>query len=612
MSSSNHKSRPIQKLADLVIDQIAAGEVVERPSHLVKELIENALDAKAQEIQVEFDMTKRWLRVVDNGMGIPDSELSLSIQRHTTSKIVSQEDLYDLNSFGFRGEALSSAAAVSDLSLVSRQADAAVGAELRVEFGQIKSVEPRACEPGTQVTVNDLFGNVPARLKFMKAPTAEASAIKSTVKALALVHPEVEWRVLEKSELIYFWKRGSWEKRVREIISGVELNFHQITSGDYELRLAFSSPHVVARQNRYIWFFVQGRWIQDRMLHAAVMEAYRTQLMNNEYPYVVVDLRCPPSDVDINVHPNKSQIKFRDGKLVFRMITQSLGEALARGAGSSSGLIRSHQQSRSTDALDHENLVLRDRAFDRVQMQTLSPWENRTEPITPELSRVSERVECIEHDEREDVLPPQREKLFGQMQVLGQVQHMYILAQDIEHLYVFDQHAVHERIIFERLKAAFVEGSCSSQLYLIPLRVTLPEDQVEGLMKAEGVLKQMGIEVDRIMPDTLAVRAKPDFLSDAAMKKGLELAGERWGETQDERTVQHLADDLLATMACHSVIRSGDVLSHAQMKTLLEQMDESPRSQFCPHGRPVFIKIPFQHLERSFGRQGSRLSDLEV
>jgi DNA mismatch repair protein MutL len=321
----------IQILPEDLVNQIAAGEVVERPAHMVKELVENAIDAGATEIEVEVDEGGRHVRVTDNGRGISKDDLSLALSRHATSKIQRFDDLFHLNTYGFRGEALASIAAVSRLSLGSMADEALGGFRIRSNFGALDPIEPIGHQRGTTVHVQELFANVPARMKFLKSESAEMTQIKTVLKALALGAPQVGFRIRSKGELIDMWPATDLRLKRAEGLLGQNTLYTAVSNpGGSRCEVVFSSPHQVAKTAKNIWLFVQGRWVQDRALQAAVLDAYRTLLMHGEYPFAVVWLDCDPEDVDVNVHPTKSQVKFRDPSAAFRTVHHCLRDALEK------------------------------------------------------------------------------------------------------------------------------------------------------------------------------------------------------------------------------------------------------------------------------------------
>lgn len=680
----------IHSLTSDVVDQIAAGEVVERPAHLVKELVENALDAGASQVEIEYDHGGRRVRVTDDGSGIERDDLALALARHATSKIDSFDDLWRLSTFGFRGEALASIAAVSRLTLQSRTAHSESAHHVVAEYGRVNPAEPVGGNLGTTVLVEDLFGNVPARLKFMKSEAGETSQIKATLKAIALAHEGAEFRLRSKGKLEHVWPRAeSFLERSKQILDVGKLYEHEFAFGDFKGRFVFASPHDVAGNARNIWIFVQGRWVQDRSLQAAVIEAYRGLLMHGEYPIAIVRLTCPPEDVDVNIHPAKSQVKFRDPQVAFRTVNRGLREALeqapwlkandaaSRSAGESSvqnavnnfsrdfaarspGAEKNHYgatSSRSERKMSVAELTRPYRAGSSDEAQVSVPlaqhsehllqqthWQTQSdgradargmepsfEMAPPHSTARFEAPEfsTVQFRQRSDVGASQGSihgadssaasrdaygtlsasiegakapGVWSRLQVLGQAHLTYVVCQDSDRLVLVDQHAAHERVVYERLMRAWQEGGIETQNLLIPLAIDMEPEYVEALQAASGELEKMGVAIDPLGPQSIAVRSMPALLKESAIAKALTDLAREMHDRGGSFALEKRIADLCATMACHSVVRAGQALSVDQMKSLLAQMDEFPLSSFCPHGRPVSVDYPFAKLERDFGR----------
>jgi DNA mismatch repair protein MutL len=310
----------IQVLSAEVINQIAAGEVVERPAHLVKELVENSLDAGSTVVQIDVNFGGKFIKISDNGHGIVKEDLALALQRHATSKIKKTNDLWNLSTYGFRGEALASVAAVSKLTLQSN------GFQIKSDFGLISDVMPSSVLAGTHLTVESLFENVPARLKFLKSDSSELAQIRNVIKALALAYPQVEFKLIENGKLDLFFKSN--KDRASQVLGLEKIYTQEFKNQNFTVKAYFSSPHDVQKTSKNIWIFAQKRWIQDRALQTAVMEAYRSLLMHGEYPHVVIDLECTPDVIDVNIHPTKSQVKFQDASEAFRSVHAAVRKGL--------------------------------------------------------------------------------------------------------------------------------------------------------------------------------------------------------------------------------------------------------------------------------------------
>jgi DNA mismatch repair protein MutL len=598
----------IQKLPQDVVTQIAAGETIERPSSIVKELVENSLDAGATEVEVDVEQGGRYLKIVDNGRGIPKSELLLALEKNATSKIRKSADLWKISSFGFRGEALASIAAVSRLTIISRSDKAKRASRVQATFGKVGKIEDLAGSQGTTLIIEDLFAEVPARLKFLKSDKAEIAQIKKTLKAFALANPKVDFRVRQGGKLLLFWqKKRSYIERVKSVL---DLSGELFEAKGKEERIKthclFSSPAETSGNTQNIWLFAQGRWIQDRTLIAAVMEGYRNLLMHGEYPFAVIFLTCPPDEIDVNIHPAKAQIKFQDARSAFRVVHHTLRGTLEtapwlegkKSPKTYSGATRTSPAAPSPPTFEQIKLAgagAGGASFERVQHHTKKflPAEIATPEREYKPTGIDEPMPLDE-----SAITP----YWGQLQVLGQANLTYILAQSPHALILVDQHAAHERVAFERLNEKWRGGEIEVQKKLIPLTVDLEDEEVEALLSQREDLQKFGVAIDQLGPNSIGVTEAPTLLSEKALIKAIHKIVEEVLRQGESFSLDKITKDLLATMACHSVVRAGQAMSREEMESLLKQMDEYPLSSFCPHGRPVFAEYSFSHLDREFGR----------
>lgn len=581
----------IRILAPEVVDRIAAGEVLDRPANLVKELVENSLDAGADQIDVEFEYGGRQVAISDNGSGMSREDLPLSIHRHATSKIWASEDLFRLHSFGFRGEAMASIAAVSRLQITSRQHGAEQGFRVQSRFGVSSEIAPVSAREGTEVRADELFANVPARLKFLKSEPAENGQIKSTLKALAMANESVGFNVRSKGQLVFHWpKKQTFKERALNILEIDNLYEGSYESGGMRAEVLVSSPEDTANVNRNLWFFVQGRWVQDRSLTAAVMEAYRNLLMHGEYPTVIVRLTVPTEEVDVNVHPTKSQVKFRDSQLAFRVTSRAVREVLERAPwlGMAAPPIRNQEFNLiSEDTTESTSLKFLGGEFARTQYAT------KSFPV----AQVREVIKNYSSDTA--VASAFR---WSDLQVIGQLNQTYIVAQAQDALYLIDQHASHERVVFERLMESFKAGNIEVQNLLMPLVFDLTGPEIETLLRNQENIGKLGLVLERMGPESVAVQAIPTIVSDSSVAQALQKLAHEMSENMGELAWEKAVAEIFASMACHSVVRAGQALSPEEMKSLLAQMDQYPLSSFCPHGRPVFVKRRLKDIDREFGR----------
>lgn len=573
----------IQVLSSEIINQIAAGEVVERPSHLVKELLENSLDAGSDRISIEISEGGRYIRVQDNGRGILSTDLDKALQRHATSKITKTDDLWNLHTFGFRGEALASAAAVSKMTLQSFEAGEKNPAQIESNFGVLSEIKPSSQSVGTEIKIESLFENVPARLKFLKSETSEVSQIKAVVKALALAQPQVEFRLTSNGDLLLFYpKRIEKIDRVRDVLEKKEFFEASDSNNSFKCQIIFSSPHEVAKTSRQIWIFAQNRWVQDRAIQAAVTDAYRSLLMHGEYPLAVVWLDCKPDEIDVNIHPTKSQVKFQDPSAAFRAVHSTLRRGLEK-----SPWTGGHRP--QITSAPEQTMRFSDHSFEQTQ------FNNKDYKISiSDLSALK-----IESDFTEQ---PKPLGFWSKHQVIGQANLTYIVCQKEDRLVFVDQHAAHERVVYESLMASWKSGNFEVQKYLFPLAIDLSAEKVEVLLQYKSEIQKLGFEIEQLGPEALGINSAPALIKDSGLPLVFDKMGVELLNNGGSFAIEKKISDLFATMACHSVVRAGQSLSIVQMQELLKSMDEYALSSFCPHGRPVSVEKSFTELEKLFGR----------
>lgn len=610
---------PIARLSEDLINQIAAGEVVERPAHLLKELLENSIDAGATEIEVELADGARFIKVKDNGCGIPKDELPLALERHATSKIKNVEDLWNINSFGFRGEALASAASVSDLTLISRPADSEMGAEVKVSFGKMSPVEGTGAPIGTTVIVDRLFDNIPARKKFLKSDSAEISQAKLVLKSVAMANHKVAFRVKVNQDLVFYWPQASSRlERVQQVMEESEMYESFAEAGSFKAHVIACSPNVTYPQSKKILIFVKGRPVQDRSLQTAVIDAYRTVLMHGEFPIATVFVECAADEVDVNIHPTKSQVKFRDAGLAFRAVHRATRDLVEKGPWLKSMLgtgaptpqlsvmdsLRSAVSGELSEVSVPSSLAFDGAEFQRTQFKQSQFQAPRIEsaptsflPTPPTTSIVAASAES-----KAPTSTPTA-SYWSSLQLIGQAHLTYIVTQNERSIIFVDQHAAHERVNFERLMRDFKNGEFEVQNFLLPLTVDLEEHLVEKLVPHFAEIeKRLGLGLDQIGPGTVAVRSAIAFIKEESLPSAVVKMANEIDEKGESFELEKSVGEIFATMACHSSIRAGQALSYEEMKSLLLQMDEFSMSSFCPHGRPVFVEYPVSQLERDFGR----------
>jgi DNA mismatch repair protein MutL len=574
---------PIRRLAEGTINRIAAGEVIERPASVVKELVENALDAGARTIDIVFrGGGKALIRVSDDGSGMAPADLELAIERHATSKL-SDEDLVDIRTLGFRGEALPSIGAVSRLIIVSR-ARGSEAFEISVEGGRKSDLRPAARNTGTEVSVRDLFFATPARLKFLKSDRAETAEAAEVVRRLALAHPAVGFSFAsEERRLIDVPNGESIEERIRRLL-GVEFqeNARSIAAAAEDVKLDgfVGVPTFSRAQSTMQFVYVNGRPVRDKLLAGAIRGAYADLMTAARFPALVLFLSCPPTRVDVNVHPAKAEVRFRDSGLVRSLVVSAIRQALGKGAfGGNTSLARATMGSfrpAPAPSFTTGGFAERQAAF-AMDM----PLEARQ--VSPDVEAATES--------------------FPLGAARAQLHDNYIVAQTAEGMVLIDQHAAHERLVYERLKREREGQGIATQPLLIPAVIDLDPVQIQNLLSAQDLLAQSGLLLESFGETAVIVREVPAALAEgdiAGLVKDVadELEGQGTTTAVEER-INHI----LATMACHHSVRSGRKLRPEEMNALLREMERTPNSGQCNHGRPTFIELKLADIERLFGRR---------
>jgi len=602
---------PIRQLPDTLVDQIAAGEVVERPASVVKELVENALDAGATRLDIDLEEGGvRLIRVRDDGVGIAAEELPLAISRHATSKIASLDDLEEVMTLGFRGEALPSIASVSRFSLSSRARHVEHGSRLQVEGGKPSTVVPHPHPQGSTVEVRDLFYNVPARRRFLKAERTELGHIEEWLRALALVRPHVDLRLQHNGRTIRHYKplRAGEETLARvadalgEAFANACIALDHAAAG-MRLHGWIGLPTTARSTSDQQYFFVNGRAVRDRTVAHAVRQAYADVLYHGRHPAFVLFLELDPRRVDVNVHPAKHEVRFRDGRLVHDFVFRTLHEALAdaragavaspplgqvpadagRQAGAQISFAAAWQSMRSAAPLA---------VADRVAAYAGgfgSPADASREPA-PMPSASPHAAACDASD-----VPP-----LGY--ALAQLHGVFILAENAQGLVLVDMHAAHERITYERLKAAQDGVGIRTQPLLVPPTLALSEREADTAEEHAGALAALGFEVDRSGPQSVTLRGVPALLDGADPRQLLLDVLADLREHGDSRKVAERRNELLSTMACHGSVRANRRLGIAEMNALLRDMEATERSAQCNHGRPTWVQLGHAELDRLFLR----------
>jgi DNA mismatch repair protein MutL len=588
----------IRVLPDLVVSQIAAGEVVERPASALKELLENSLDAGSRSVSVELAQGGQKLIVVtDDGCGIPGEELPLALARHATSKIASLEDLARVESLGFRGEALAAIGAVARLRLASRHPSEPHGWAIRCDGGSITPREPAALTQGTRVEVRDLYFNTPARRKFLKSEATEYAHCEENFVRIALSRPDLRLTLQHNGRLRWSLAPADAAARIgelmREALSAAPIAVDEGAPGLKLFGLA-ARPIQARGQRNAQYLFVNGRFVRDKLLAHAVREAYRDVLHHDRHPAYVLFLELDPEAVDVNVHPTKSEVRFREPGAVHRFVFHALHKALA---GSRAGAAASAAQ--PPGSLHRETASApwpRRGAGPGPSLRQMAVPLSAAQPVAAYQAQFAQALaEAPVAAEASSEIPP-----LGF--ALAQLGGVYILAQNAHGLVVVDMHAAHERIVYEALKSALDGGSPSSQPLLIPLILPAGPHDVEAVERNQVLIGSLGFDIAPLSPTTLAVRAVPPALQEAdatGLVRDLIQELQEYGAATVATTHRN---KLLARLACHGAVRANRRLTLAEMNALLRQMEATERSGQCNHGRPTWLQLSLQDLDRLFMR----------
>ncbi len=629
--------RPIAALPDLLISQIAAGEVVERPASAVKELLENALDAGATEIivRIEGGGISR-IAITDNGNGIPQEQLSLAVMRHATSKIASLDDLEAVASLGFRGEALASIAAVSNMTVTSRVRGQASAFQIHNQGGGWQT-SPAAGEPGTTIDVRSLYFNTPARRKFLKTESTEYAHCAEVVHRLAMAYPAVSFQLHRDTRLVSRWPVSAWEDRVLSILPEAMLSACKpidVSAGDLRLQGVLGLPEVARGRADAQYVYVNGRFVKDKLLSHAIRAAYEDVLHGDKYPSYALFLSIAPQAVDVNVHPAKTEVRFRDSRMVHEWVRrtvagllssskaqitplpahgQVIGDAaLTTGTDRSASELRDYQQALTTASVSFEAPHTRPQW--RSSAHNLQQYLDIYRPATPVLAsdvqgiyRDSSFSGVPQPDPAYSTASPSTDSLPDPDQYLGQalaqVHGVYVLSLRPDGMVVVDMHAAHERILYEQFKAIWDgQQQTQSQQLLVPVTVSVDPRLIEGVEAGGALWSTLGFELSVISTQEIAVRAVPQALQDA------DIAGllRDWLADLSQYGAAHVLErrrnEWLATLACHSAVRANRKLTLPEMNALLRQMERTERSDQCNHGRPTWRLFSMAEMDRWFLR----------
>ncbi len=586
----------IRKLEPHLINQIAAGEVIERPASAIKELVENAIDANATTITVHLrDGGCSLIAITDNGIGMDRDELELAVERHATSKLPTS-DLFDIHTLGFRGEALPSIGAVSRLHITSRKQGTPEAWTLKIEGNEKQSLSPASHPEGTHIEVKDLFYATPARLKFLKTPSTELSHAVELLNRLAMCHPSLSFKLIADARTIFDYKAASSLKERLTQVMGTEFSENalavEMSRGELTLHGFISLPTLSRANASHQFLFVNDRPVKDKLLQGAVRAAYQDFLASNRYPLLALYLTIPREEVDVNVHPAKTEVRFRDSGVVRGTLVGALKQTLA------------HTSHKTATTVSQEAVsAFRPETYHQPSLKSYVPRTHFTPPPSRPLrpSEPFQNQNCL----KEESTPLVQQETPLDSPPLGlaraQLHETYIISQTEEGMIIVDQHAAHERLVYEKLKAEM--GHIKRQALLIPEVVELSEEESHNIMQALPELLELGLAIEVFGEKAFLVREIPAILGEINAKKVIQDIADELKELGSPLNLKERILEVLATSACHNSVRAGRRLTIEEMNALLRQMECTAHSGQCNHGRPTYVELKKEDMEKLFGRR---------
>lgn len=615
----------IRLLSENTINQIAAGEVIERPASAVKELVENAIDAGARNIEVVMvDGGRTLISITDDGHGMTADELKLAVQRHATSKL-KEDDLSNINTMGFRGEALPSIASVSKFTFKSRADGSEEAWQIKINGGKSTGIEPAALNKGSVVEVRDLFYSTPARLKFLKTDRTEFSQTLDVIKRLAMANPDIAFSLYNDEKRAFQVSSAQGElldKRLRRLgaILGADFtdNALPIDAERENMKLTgYAGLPTFNRGNaQHQYLFVNGRPVKDKLLTGAVRGAYMDFLARNRHPVLALFLEVPTYMVDVNVHPAKAEVRFRESGVVRGLIVGALRHALQEAGHRASTTVSNaalgsfnaeptptmpfHSGRQSTFQMPSQATPMTSGLSD-TSRDYYAPIRQEAEPFTPPMGR----NEDLEQDTTVSFTASNTEDLseYPLGAARGQLHETYIISQTENGIIIVDQHAAHERLVYERMKKHMTEGNVPRQALLLPEVVEIEQDAVDRLMTRQEELSKLGLIFDSFGDGAIVVREVPALLGDTDIVGLIKDLADELAELNQALALKERLEDVCGTMACHGSVRSGRRLTTAEMNALLREMEATPHSGQCNHGRPTYVELKLADVERLFGRR---------
>ena len=605
----------IRVLSDIIVSKIAAGEIVERPASVVKELVENSIDAGSRNIRIELESGgKKLIAVSDDGEGMSRDEALLSLERHATSKIKDINDLFSVKFLGFRGEAIPSIASVSRFKLTTRTSEEVIGSVITAEGGKIRKVEETGCPPGTTVEVKNLFYNTPVRLKFMRKIETELSNVLDIVQREAMSRPEIGFEVLHGGKtLLRLSRKDNFPDRLSDVFPNTEL--HSVSAEAEGVRVSgfMSSPLDTRSTTQKLFTYINLRAVRDKFLTRIVIDAYGKMLEKRKFPQGALFLEIPAQEVDVNVHPTKNEVRFRNQRLIADLIRASILKMLReapwiksykqRVENSLSEYMEGRDSPSSYEPTGHLNRP--GRAFAEEVREIYVPGGNDALSVRNEISSATHSG----HDYRiaQNDSPPKRlfgnGGLYSSLRIIGQIKELYIVCASENGMVLIDQHAAHERINYEKLKSAYTDDQGPQvQELLVPEVIEFAAYESSLIEKHKGEFETLGLRVEEFGNNSFLIRSVPALLKNVDSASLLKDVISEIASTGKEESISEKIDLVIATMACHSSIRAKFELNLEEMKALLEELDRMEFPHSCPHGRPVAVELSYYDIERMFKR----------
>jgi DNA mismatch repair protein MutL len=603
----------IRILPDILSNKIAAGEVVERPGSVVKELVENALDAQSTQILVEIENGgKSLIRISDNGYGMGHDDALLAIERFATSKIYNDHDLFNISTLGFRGEAIPSIASVSHFTLVTRDKLSDSGISIQLDGGKLIKVSETGAPMGTMVSVRQLFYNTPARRKFLKTTNTEMGYIADTLFSLAMAHPHVQFRLMHNNKEV---KRISPVQNSIDRISQVigetlkkDLYPVNFSNDNVSVSGAIAASRITRSTSKAIFIYVNGRYVRDRMVQHAIFQGYGQRLMKGQFPITVLFLNVPTQNVDVNVHPTKHEVRFSDQKKIHDSIQLVVEETLKHWENSISWHVNNDEKPDAVRVLEtSETFIDKRTTFNPFNKPSAIPKISENSSRTGILRETSPVAHLEEVELKHDDLKPKQQFLwqtrkFSDLKIIGQCHGTYILLEYDQGLILLDHHAAHERILYESLKKKSSQVKKGSQQLLVPETIEMSFAESNILEKIIPAFEDIGLYIEPFGGNTFIIKAVPALFEGKEIQPVVREIIEKILETGISRDITSAMDTSYKLMACHGAIRAGQKLSQMQITELLQQLDECETPSNCPHGRPTWIRWELKFLEKSFHR----------